>query len=97
MKRLAFLAVGNLLLALACPGGPSSAHAQPAADGKLAEQVKVVLEKNCGRCHGVTKQTAFLDVRDHKALLAVHKNSRGKVRTFVVPGDLKKSLLWARI
>ncbi len=51
-----------------------------------------MLEKNCVRCHGVTKASGQLDVREFRIL-----TTPGKKRTYVVPKDLKKSYLWQRI
>ena len=78
------------LLALALATGELSAQAE---DRKLAADARAVLEKFCSRCHGDTKQSGDLDVRDHKILVA----PRGPEETYVKPKEPAKSYLWQRI
>ncbi|HXQ80253.1 MAG TPA: c-type cytochrome domain-containing protein [Opitutaceae bacterium] len=73
-----------LLLAGASPG-----WAEPAT---FADRVAPVLEHNCTKCHGATKQKAGLRLDSHAAVLAGSKD--GEV---VKPGDAMASELFRRI
>jgi len=78
--RLAFL----LLLA-----GASSGWAEP---GTFADRVAPVLEHNCTKCHGATKQKGGLRLDSHAAVLL--GSDDGDV---VKPGDARGSELFRRI
>jgi serine/threonine-protein kinase len=67
------------------PAPPAPA---PIPAEKLEEQARAVRQKYCHECHGGKFQKADLDVMDVAQLLE---------GGYVVPGDLKKSILWERV
>ena len=57
----------------------------------LALQAFEVLEKNCASCHGVTRVSGTLDIREPKTLFSQSKNP------YIVSGNPENSYLWQRI
>jgi serine/threonine-protein kinase len=99
MKRFvicAGAAAGLWLLALAAPV-QRQAQAQGSDKNKLAEKVRLILEKSCGKCHAETKLGGTFDVRNHATMLAPDRKKRLPVSQAGKEKGLKESYIWARI
>jgi mono/diheme cytochrome c family protein len=67
----ALLSATGVVLASAALLCPPAQAAEPAADASLTfeDHVSAILRKNCGQCHGDTKQKADLDLSSYASLM----------------------------
>jgi serine/threonine-protein kinase len=71
----------------------SISRGSQAADAELARQAYRILETHCASCHHISLKVKGFDVLDREALV----KSRPNTATYIVPGNLQGSELWARL